>query len=97
MLHLKSFIFFFFFTLFVHILPDAVSDTFDVFLLFYVRRVLSSLKAGHFCVCSLVELAANSIQEELGKRKSHAHAWNNSAIDLVRASDVSPVSVCVTL
>lgn len=40
--------------------------------------------------CSLVELAAKSIQQELQNRKSQEDAWNNSAIDLVRASDVSP-------
>lgn len=40
-------------------------------------------------VCSLVELAAKSIQQELQQRKSQEDAWNNSAIDLVRASDVS--------
>lgn len=43
---------------------------------------------------SLVELAAKSIQQELQHRKSEEDAWNNSAIDLVRASDVSSV-LCV--
>lgn len=41
------------------------------------------------CVYSLVEMAAKSIQQELQKRKSQEDAWNNSSIDLVRASDVS--------
>lgn len=40
---------------------------------------------------SVVELAAKSIQQELQRRKSQEDAWNNSAIDLVRASDVSSV------
>ncbi|XP_038133968.1 peroxisomal acyl-coenzyme A oxidase 1 isoform X2 [Cyprinodon tularosa] len=35
----------------------------------------------------LVEMAARSIQQELQHRKSQEDAWNNSAIDLVRASD----------
>lgn len=52
------------------------------------------VNAGNVCVCSLVELAAKSIQQELQRRKSQEDAWNNSAIDLVRASDVSSV-VCV--
>lgn len=43
----------------------------------------------NLCICSLVELAAKSIQQELHHSKSQEDAWNNSAIDLVRASDVS--------
>ncbi|RVE76628.1 hypothetical protein OJAV_G00010670 [Oryzias javanicus] len=35
----------------------------------------------------LVEMAAKSIQQELQRRRSQEDAWNNSAIDLVRASD----------
>uniref|UniRef100_A0A1A7XSA5 Acyl-coenzyme A oxidase n=1 Tax=Iconisemion striatum TaxID=60296 RepID=A0A1A7XSA5_9TELE len=35
----------------------------------------------------LVEMAAKSIQQELQRRKSQEVAWNNSAIELVRASD----------
>ncbi|KAM4585468.1 peroxisomal acyl-coenzyme A oxidase 1 isoform 2-T2 [Odontesthes bonariensis] len=35
----------------------------------------------------LVEMAAKSIQQELQRRISQEDAWNNSAIDLVRASD----------
>ncbi|XP_072239611.1 peroxisomal acyl-coenzyme A oxidase 1 isoform X2 [Leuresthes tenuis] len=35
----------------------------------------------------LVEMAAKSIQQELHRRISQEDAWNNSAIDLVRASD----------
>lgn len=42
-----------------------------------------------FLLSSLVELAAKSIQQELQHRKSQEDAWNNSAIDLVRSSDVS--------
>lgn len=51
----------------------------------------SLLNAGYVSVYSLVELAAKSIQQELQRRKSQEDAWNNSAIDLVRASDVSSV------
>lgn len=41
-------------------------------------------------------MAAKSIQQELQHRKSQEDAWNNSAIDLVRASDVSLFAcVCV--
>lgn len=47
------------------------------------------------CVYSLVEMAAKSIQQELQNRKSQADAWNSSSIDLVRASDVSSLKVCV--
>lgn len=38
---------------------------------------------------SLVELAAKNIQQDLQRRKSEEDAWNNNAIDLVKASDVS--------
>ncbi|KAM3865087.1 peroxisomal acyl-coenzyme A oxidase 1 [Diretmus argenteus] len=45
----------------------------------------------------LVELAAKSIEQELQCRKSQADAWNNSAIDLVRASDAHCHYVVVKL
>lgn len=45
----------------------------------------------------LVELAAKSIQQELQKRRSQEDAWNNSAIDLVRASDAHCHFVVVKL
>uniref|UniRef100_A0A3Q3MC61 Acyl-coenzyme A oxidase n=1 Tax=Mastacembelus armatus TaxID=205130 RepID=A0A3Q3MC61_9TELE len=45
----------------------------------------------------LVELATKSIQEELQHRKSQEDAWNNSAIDLVRASDAHCHYVVVKL
>uniref|UniRef100_A0A3B5ADB2 Acyl-coenzyme A oxidase n=2 Tax=Stegastes partitus TaxID=144197 RepID=A0A3B5ADB2_9TELE len=45
----------------------------------------------------LVELAAKSIQQELQRRKSNEDAWNNSAIDLVRASDAHCHYVVVKL
>lgn len=51
----------------------------------------SLVNADDVCVCSLVEMAAKSIQQELQRRKSQEDAWNNSSIDLVRASDVSSV------
>uniref|UniRef100_A0A8C4HX74 Acyl-coenzyme A oxidase n=1 Tax=Dicentrarchus labrax TaxID=13489 RepID=A0A8C4HX74_DICLA len=45
----------------------------------------------------LVALAAKSIQQELQRRKSPEDAWNNSAIDLVRASDAHCHYVVVKL
>ncbi|KAM9314155.1 peroxisomal acyl-coenzyme A oxidase 1 isoform 2-T2 [Pholidichthys leucotaenia] len=45
----------------------------------------------------LVEVAAKSIQQELQHRKSPEDAWNNSAIDLVRASDAHCHYVVVKL
>uniref|UniRef100_A0A3Q3XE96 Acyl-coenzyme A oxidase n=1 Tax=Mola mola TaxID=94237 RepID=A0A3Q3XE96_MOLML len=45
----------------------------------------------------LVELAAKSIQQELQRRKSQEDAWNNSAIELVRASDAHCHYVVVKL
>ncbi|KAM8878434.1 peroxisomal acyl-coenzyme A oxidase 1 isoform 1-T1 [Spinachia spinachia] len=45
----------------------------------------------------LVELAAKSIQHELHHSKSQEDAWNNSAIDLVRASDAHCHYVVVRL
>nr|XP_040041909.1 peroxisomal acyl-coenzyme A oxidase 1 isoform X1 [Gasterosteus aculeatus aculeatus] len=45
----------------------------------------------------LVELAAKSIQQELHHSKSQEDAWNNSAIDLVRASDAHCHYVVVKL
>ncbi|XP_029950513.1 peroxisomal acyl-coenzyme A oxidase 1 isoform X2 [Salarias fasciatus] len=45
----------------------------------------------------LVELAAKSIQQELQRRKCQEEAWNNSSIDLVRASDAHCHYVVVKL
>ncbi|KAE8300699.1 Peroxisomal acyl-coenzyme A oxidase 1 [Larimichthys crocea] len=45
----------------------------------------------------LVGLAAKCIQQELQRRKSQEDAWNNSAIDLVRASDAHCHYVVVKL
>ncbi|XP_022068759.1 peroxisomal acyl-coenzyme A oxidase 1 isoform X1 [Acanthochromis polyacanthus] len=45
----------------------------------------------------LVDLAAKSIQQELQRRRSQEDAWNNSAIDLVRASDAHCHYVVVKL
>ncbi|XP_037326730.2 peroxisomal acyl-coenzyme A oxidase 1 isoform X2 [Pungitius pungitius] len=45
----------------------------------------------------LVELAAKSIQQELHHGKSQEDAWNNNAIDLVRASDAHCHYVVVKL
>uniref|UniRef100_A0A665XA90 Acyl-coenzyme A oxidase n=1 Tax=Echeneis naucrates TaxID=173247 RepID=A0A665XA90_ECHNA len=49
------------------------------------------------CACSLVQIAAKSIQQELQHRKNQEDAWNNSAIDLVRASDAHCHYVVVKL
>ncbi|XP_051939487.1 peroxisomal acyl-coenzyme A oxidase 1 isoform X5 [Hippocampus zosterae] len=46
---------------------------------------------------TLVELAAKSIQKELQHNKNQEDAWNNSAIDLVRASDAHCHYVVVKL
>lgn len=59
-----------------------------------VKRVVLHTGSAHLadaavCVFSLVDMAAKSIQQELQRRKSQEDAWNSSAIDLVRASDVS--------
>ncbi|KAL3066822.1 hypothetical protein OYC64_016719 [Pagothenia borchgrevinki] len=45
----------------------------------------------------LVEMAAKSIQQELQHRKCQEDAWNNSSIDLVRASDAHCHYVIVKL
>ncbi|KAM3623510.1 uncharacterized protein V6R79_012045 [Siganus canaliculatus] len=45
----------------------------------------------------LVELAAKNIQQDLQRRKSQEDAWNNNAIDLVRASDAHCHFVVVKL
>lgn len=39
---------------------------------------------------SLVETAAKSLQTELQHSKSQEDAWNNSSLELIRASDVCP-------
>ncbi|XP_028258746.1 peroxisomal acyl-coenzyme A oxidase 1 isoform X1 [Parambassis ranga] len=46
---------------------------------------------------TLVEMAAKNIQQELQRRKSQEDAWNNSCIDLVRASDAHCHYVVVKL
>lgn len=70
------------------------STTQRIVLVFYRQPFVSfCLKVSYvnasLCVFRLVEMAAKSIQQELQKRVSQEDAWNNSAIDLVRASDVS--------
>ncbi|MCI4375780.1 hypothetical protein PGIGA_G00113130 [Pangasianodon gigas] len=47
--------------------------------------------------CSLVETAAKSLQTELQRSKSQEDAWNNSSIELVRASDAHCHYVVVKL
>ncbi|XP_029006509.1 peroxisomal acyl-coenzyme A oxidase 1 isoform X1 [Betta splendens] len=45
----------------------------------------------------LVELAAKNIQQDMQRRKSEEDAWNNNAIDLVKASDAHCHYVVVKL
>ncbi|XP_029359037.1 peroxisomal acyl-coenzyme A oxidase 1 isoform X4 [Echeneis naucrates] len=59
---------------------------------------LASLVEGYkLRAATLVQIAAKSIQQELQHRKNQEDAWNNSAIDLVRASDAHCHYVVVKL
>ncbi|XP_038834662.1 peroxisomal acyl-coenzyme A oxidase 1-like isoform X1 [Salvelinus namaycush] len=62
-----------------------------------VNDLASLVDAYKLRAAKLVELAAKSIQQELQKRVSQEDAWNNSAIDLVRASDAHCHYVVVKL
>ncbi|KAM9490979.1 peroxisomal acyl-coenzyme A oxidase 1-like isoform 2-T2 [Salvelinus alpinus] len=62
-----------------------------------VNDLVSLVEAYKLRAAKLVELAAKSIQQELQKRVSQEDAWNNSAIDLVRASDAHCHYVVVKL
>ncbi|XP_029632702.1 peroxisomal acyl-coenzyme A oxidase 1 isoform X1 [Salmo trutta] len=62
-----------------------------------VNDLASLVEAYKLRAAKLVELAAKSIQQELQKRVSQEDAWNNSAIDLVRASDAHCHYVVVKL
>lgn len=46
---------------------------------------------------SLVETAAKSLQTELQHNKSQEDAWNNSSLELLRASDVGLFTFIHTL
>ncbi|XP_045075815.1 peroxisomal acyl-coenzyme A oxidase 1-like [Coregonus clupeaformis] len=62
-----------------------------------INDLASLVEAYKLRAAKLVELAAKSIQQELQKRVSQEDAWNNSAIDLVRASDAHCHYVVVKL
>ncbi|XP_024252327.1 peroxisomal acyl-coenzyme A oxidase 1 isoform X1 [Oncorhynchus tshawytscha] len=62
-----------------------------------VNDLASLVDAYKLRAAKLVEMAAKSIQQELQKRVSQEDAWNNSAIDLVRASDAHCHYVVVKL
>ncbi|XP_068582874.1 peroxisomal acyl-coenzyme A oxidase 1-like [Cebidichthys violaceus] len=52
-----------------------------------INDLASLVEVYKLRAATLVELAAKSIQQELQLRKSQEDAWNNSAVDLVRATD----------
>uniref|UniRef100_A0A4W5REA7 Acyl-coenzyme A oxidase n=1 Tax=Hucho hucho TaxID=62062 RepID=A0A4W5REA7_9TELE len=62
-----------------------------------INDLASLVETYKLRAAKLVELAAKSIQLELQKRVSQEDAWNNSAIDLVRASDAHCHYVVVKL
>ncbi|XP_070966056.1 peroxisomal acyl-coenzyme A oxidase 1 isoform X2 [Oncorhynchus clarkii lewisi] len=62
-----------------------------------VNDLASLVEAYKLRAAKLVEVAAKSIQQELQKRVSQEDAWNNSAIDLVRASNAHCHYVVVKL
>uniref|UniRef100_A0A8C7CB86 Acyl-coenzyme A oxidase n=1 Tax=Oncorhynchus kisutch TaxID=8019 RepID=A0A8C7CB86_ONCKI len=73
----------------------------NVLVLYGQPCIIFGLKVSHvnasLCVFRLVEVAAKSIHQELQKRVSQEDAWNNSAIDLVRASNAHCHYVVVKL
>ncbi|KAJ8002052.1 hypothetical protein DPEC_G00175800 [Dallia pectoralis] len=62
-----------------------------------VNDLQSLVEAYKLRAAKLVELAAKSIQQEMQRRVSQEDAWNNSSIDLVRASDAHCHYVVVKL
>ncbi|XP_071360739.1 peroxisomal acyl-coenzyme A oxidase 1 isoform X1 [Trachinotus anak] len=62
-----------------------------------INDLASLVEVYKLRAATLVEMAAKSIQQELQRRKSQEDAWNNSAIDLVRASDAHCHYVVVKL
>uniref|UniRef100_A0AAY4A7W1 Acyl-coenzyme A oxidase n=1 Tax=Denticeps clupeoides TaxID=299321 RepID=A0AAY4A7W1_9TELE len=52
-----------------------------------ISDLASLVEAYKLRAAKLVELATKSLQGELQKHKNQEDAWNNAAIDLVRASD----------
>ncbi|XP_029992449.1 peroxisomal acyl-coenzyme A oxidase 1 isoform X3 [Sphaeramia orbicularis] len=62
-----------------------------------INDLASLVEVYKLRAATLVDLAAKSIQQELQNRKSQEDAWNNSAIDLVRASDAHCHYVVVKL
>uniref|UniRef100_A0A8C7P057 Acyl-coenzyme A oxidase n=1 Tax=Oncorhynchus mykiss TaxID=8022 RepID=A0A8C7P057_ONCMY len=80
---------------------QTASTQLNVLVLYGQPCIILCLKISHvyasLCVFRLVEVAAKSIQQELQKRVSQEDAWNNSAIDLVRASNAHCHYVVVKL
>ncbi|XP_062402305.1 peroxisomal acyl-coenzyme A oxidase 1 isoform X2 [Sardina pilchardus] len=62
-----------------------------------INDLASLVEAYKLRAAKLVEVAAKSLQGELQKSKSPEDAWNNSSIDLVRASDAHCHYVVVKL
>ncbi|XP_072318611.1 peroxisomal acyl-coenzyme A oxidase 1 isoform X1 [Eucyclogobius newberryi] len=62
-----------------------------------VNNLTDLVESYKLRAATLVELAARSIQQESQKGKCQEDAWNNSAIDLVRASDAHCHYVVVKL
>ncbi|XP_048103261.1 peroxisomal acyl-coenzyme A oxidase 1 isoform X2 [Alosa alosa] len=62
-----------------------------------ISDLASLVEAYKLRAAKLVEVAAKSLQGELQKSKSPEDAWNNSSIDLVRASDAHCHYVVVKL
>ncbi|XP_077055234.1 peroxisomal acyl-coenzyme A oxidase 1 isoform X3 [Siphateles boraxobius] len=62
-----------------------------------INDLASLVEAYKFRASKLVEMAAKNLQAELQHSKSNEDAWNNSSIDLVRASDAHCHYVVVKL
>ncbi|XP_072539506.1 peroxisomal acyl-coenzyme A oxidase 1 isoform X2 [Salminus brasiliensis] len=62
-----------------------------------INDLSSLVEAYKLRAAKLVEMAAKSLQGELQHRKSQEDAWNNSSIELVRASDAHCHYVVVKL
>nr|QFF91504.1 acyl-CoA oxidase 1 isoform 1 [Potamotrygon motoro] len=77
-----------------HIQPQQVANRPPVIDIDDVSRLVEAYKLR---AASLVEGAAHNYHVELGRRNSKEEAWNNTAIDLVRASEAHCHYVVVKL
>ncbi|KAI4894851.1 hypothetical protein NFI96_018297, partial [Prochilodus magdalenae] len=59
-----------------------------------INDLASLVEAYKLRAAKLVEVAAKSLQAELQRSRSQEDAWNNSSLELVRASDVRNSSFC---